>query len=328
MPLDSASVAVLRAVWEVPAVAGDTAADYELLRQLGVTWAARTRDGLLALVIPLSQLPPGTVGRRASGCELLGHPDLRFAHHGREWHASAASLICTDPELVDAFAVLAADISVRLGGADVSWTSVLAMVEEWQTLLAPRGRPSAEAEIGLWGELWFIERSRDLDRALRGWRGPDGDATDFFVEGMSAEVKTTRQRRRHHVSQSQVEEPVGTYEAWLLSLWVKTDPAGELTVPRLAAQILSRASDPADAQRRLGRAGYSPGDRMAYSAAFVVLGEPEWFCVADVPCVRAVDPGVSQLRYRVSLDEAQAADMARATALWWHFHGREYGGSD
>jgi hypothetical protein len=85
-------------------------------------------------------------------------------------------------------------------------------------------------------------------------------------------------------------------------------------------------SDRGAALRRLLRAGYSPPNRAGYAATFVVLAEPEWYSVADVPRVRAADPGVSHLRYRVALDEARRADGVRSDSLWRHFHGHAYGG--
>jgi hypothetical protein len=185
---------------------------------------------------------------------------------------------------------------------------------------------SAEAEVGLWGELWFVAQSVDIGRAVASWRGPECDSTDFFVDGVAAEVKTTKKKRQHHVSQSQVEAPVGSHEAWLMSLWVKTDPGATVTVGHIVDAILKRAPDPVDTLRRIGRAGFSPSDRCEYASGFVVLSEPEWYAVSDVPRVRVADPGVSHLRYRVVLDQARRADASAAERLWQHFHGRKYGG--
>jgi hypothetical protein len=246
-------------------------------------------------------------------------------HQGKEWDAAAAALLCTDPDLIDTFAVLADDVLTRTRSA-FTWQAILAVVEEWQTLLMPRGRATKEVELGIWGELWFVENSRDVGRALLGWRGPDGDATDFFQDGIAVEVKASRTRRQHFVSQAQVETPVGLHEAWLLSLWVKADPGSALTVPWIADSIVAKAPDQAEALRRMAQAGYSPGDRREYTSAFALLSEPEWFALADVPRVRAADPGISQLRYRIALDEARRANAVTAGQLWHHFHEHDYGG--
>lgn len=318
---DRDQISAIRACWSAPSrSAGD---DYALLAKVYGAYAARSQLGLPTLVVPLTAGDVPTVGRRASGCELLGHSSIRFVYEGREWTGPAAALICTDADLVDAFAVLATDVARRVQGG-ATWPGLVTAVEEWQTLLSPRGKLSQEAELGLWGELWFLAQSSDLGRLLAAWRGPEGDVTDFFLDGKAAEVKTSRSCRQHHVSQSQVGSPTGANEAWMVSIWVKADPAGT-TVPALVDRILTRAPDRAEALRCLARAGYSPGDRNNYDAGFAVLAEPEWYAASEIPRVRAIDPGVSHLRYRVSLDETRRADKKMASRLWRLFHGHEYG---
>jgi hypothetical protein len=318
------SIAALRGVWSsVPGKSGN--ADYTLLAEIEGAFAARSRAGLPAVVFPMEDVGTAPFGRRASGCELLAHSETRFVFQGRDTVGPAAALLCIDPLLVDAFVVLAVDAAKRLRASGGSWASLQAIVEEWQSLLAPRGRPSAETEMGLWGELWFLSQSADIERAIAGWRGPDGDATDFFLGGKGAEVKTSRLRRQHFVSLAQVDAPVGTHDAWMMSIWVKPDPGSSSTVATLAESILNRAHDRGEALRRLARAGYSPAERSGYLATFVVLTEPEWFGAADIPRVRAADPGVSQLRYRVSLDEGRRASAPVSDSLWRHFLGHSYG---
>lgn len=323
MASDQARIAALRECWS-GARRANGATDYELLAEQDGAFVARSKAGLAALVLPVEGLGPLASGRRASGCELVAHPTLHFAHGGAEWDGAAAAFLCADSDLLDTFAVLANDLLARTG-PKFAWSSLVAVVEEWQTLLKPRGKPSKETELGLWGELWFIEQSRDVARALAAWRGPEGDHTDFFERGVAVEVKASRVVRQHFVSQAQVESPVGKQDAWLLSIWAKADPGSVLTVPFLADAILARAPDRAEGVRLLARAGYAPADRQEYATAFTLLSEPEWFAAPDVPRVRAADAGVSNLRYRVVLDANLRADAATARGLWHHFHGRDYG---
>jgi hypothetical protein len=323
MNVDHGSVPSLRNLWRDTRVPEQS--DYLLFARFGAACAARSRFGQAALVVPLPTLAERNVGRRSAGIELLGHSAAQFTEGENEWRSPAAALVCLDAELVDTFAVLAADIALRFTTEVASWSSIVALVEEWQTLLSPRGKPSQEAEAGLWGELWFIDSSESVGRTLAAWRGPDRDAADFFVDGEAAEVKTGRLRRQHHVSQAQVDFSVGTHPAWLVSIWIKVDPEATATVPVLVDRILERAPDAADALRRIVRAGYSPANRSGYATGFVVLEEPEWYSAGSVPRVRAADLGVSDLRYRVTLDEQWRADAESARRLWRHFHGRDFG---
>jgi len=304
---------------------GDIAADYLLLRTIDEAYVARTRKGLASIVLPLASVPSAAVGRRTSGIELIAHSSAHFVDGARTWFGPAAALVCVDTDLIESFAVLAADVLQRTIGAR-TWTTTVAAVEEWLSLLTPRGSPSVEAEIGLWGELWFLNRSNDLARLLTAWRGPEGDTTDFFCDGVAAEIKTSRARLCHFVSQAQVQSPVGNCPAWLLSIWVKLNPSDDVTdtVPALVDAILARAPDKAEALKRIARAGYSPADRRAYTSAFRLLEEPHWFDASVVPRVRQADAGVSRLRYQIMLDESLRADGSTAKHLWRHFHQHPY----
>lgn len=313
----------LRATWRIDGPA--SAHDFTLLAPVGPCYAARNRRGEPAFVVPLASVPPGAVGRSAAGFELTPHASLHFELDGRSWDAAAAALSLKDADAVESFAVMAADLSARLP-QDAKWSDVVSVVSEWQELFAPRGKPTAEAELGLWGELWFIANSSNVDATLAGWRGPDRDAVDFFVGGRSAEVKASRAHRVHRVSQSQVTRPVGDHPAWFLSLWVKADPTSDLTVTSLVDRVVARASDQRDAWTRISAAGYRPGDRRHFETGYALMQAPEWYPAAAVPRVHAADPGVSDLRYRVVLDEARRGDDSTANELWVHFHGRAYGG--
>lgn len=314
----------LRSAW-AKSSAAKGGSDYSLLSEYRGVYTARSQAGLAAVVIPLSNLGQSAVGRRASGCELVAHASTHFAFLGKKWDSPAGALVCTDPDLTHTFSVLVADVLARLA-SEFTWQALVAAVEEWQTLLTPRGKPNAETELGLWAELWFLERSHDIARALGGWRGPTGDAVDFFIDALGAEVKASQVERQHYVSQSQVDAPTGNLATWLLSLWVKKDPGSRLTVPNLADRIVNRAPDQGDALRQLLRAGFSPGNRREYTSSYTLLSEPEWYSTADVPRVRTADPGISQLRYLAVLDKQRRANDATSGHLWQHFHGRDYSG--
>jgi hypothetical protein len=310
--------------WENSLRPGGAETDYSLLEVGAGVHAGRSRAGAAALLIELTDVPSPLVGRRSAGFELLPYGSLAFVYGDRRWTSGAAALVNTDPELLSVFAVLAADVEERVSENGRMWKHVVAIVEEWQSLMAPRGRPSAESEVGLWGELWLLAVSTNPDLLLAGWRGPDREEADFFVDGTTVEVKTSRQAGQHHVSLSQLLAPMGQRDAWLLSLWVGLDPIRGCTVPSLADRLIARVTNPSDALRRLATAGYVPADRQFYEATLVLLIEPRWYAVTDVPKVRVVDSGVSRVRYMITLDESLAT--SDSASLWWHFIGREYEG--
>jgi hypothetical protein len=194
-------------------------------------------------------------------------------------------------------------------------------VEEWQTLLAQGTALSGDQQLGLWGELWLISNARDPDRVIAGWRGPDREALDFLLDGLSLELKASRTAHVHYVSQRQVELPAGTYTGCLLSLWVGVDPVRGKSLKELAELLIARASDPPSLLKKLALAGYVPKDSDQYGTRWLVLEAPYWFWAKDVPRVRAADVGVSNLRYRVALDVEKAIPKEQARQLWRHFCG-------
>ncbi len=269
-------------------------------------------------------LPPtGVIGRSATGHELVGRTSLRFEWEARAWDEAAAVLTCTDAALVDAFVVFAADVLGRLRSG-ATWAAIVEAVDEWTELLAPRGGPSAEREAGLWAELWFIAHAVDVDRLVAGWRGPEGDSTDFFVDGRAVDIKASTTRHQHHVSATQVGAPTGDHPAYLLSVWLKSDPLARWSVAGLVDEIVERTTQPALVVTKVRRAGFSLSERALFGQRFAILTEPGWYPTASVPRVRSADPGVSQLRYRIDLGKSPPCAEADARSLWQHFAGQPY----
>jgi hypothetical protein len=277
---------------------------------------------MLALLVPLSA-KPGTVGRRGGGFSLFPAPRISFLYDGRRWEQAAAILECTDDTCVNAFIVLIVDAARRLEGlAESSWRDVLEWLDEWQSMFSG-DTLSPEQQLGLWGELWIIDHAVGVDLLLNSWIGPDHEASDFLIDGMGVEVKASRRAHIHQVSQRQLESPVGSLEAYLLSMRLGADPVGGVSLADLVDRILVKASDPAAFLKRIGELGYSPLDRVQYSSRLVHLEEPQWFHSYDIPRVRAADAGISMLRYTVSLDTGLCLSEEAASVLWRRLCNRE-----
>jgi hypothetical protein len=210
------------------------------------------------------------------------------------------------------------DLAKRLNElcSDATWSSVLGWVEEWQLLLGRPNVMSEEQQLGLWGELWLISKSTRPDSLLAAWRGPEADAIDFFLDGIGLEVKVSRQPHVHHVSQRQVAEPLGEHEAYLISLWIAPDPVRGTSLTQLVNALVAKVADPAFLLKRISELGYSPQHRDQYATRYLLLEYPLCFRARDVPRVRSVDPGVSQIRYVVSLDPDRCLNEEAAKPIW------------
>jgi hypothetical protein len=308
----------------VTAPALNDADDYRIAAALGQAFLARARSSGPTMLIPLPVAPPG-VGRRGGGFSLTPASRVAFDFGGRRWEQAAAALECTDLQLLDAFLVLVVDIARRLtfGQGDVAWSTILSWVEEWQALLGRRSVMSPEQQLGLWGELWILSKAVTPDSLIAGWRGPDREAMDFLYDGIGLEVKVSRKPHVHHVSQRQVDRPVGGHDAYLMSIWVAPEPARGVSISELVDSLIGRVGDGPALLRQIALTGYSPVDRDQYSVRYVPLEPPRWFRAEDVPRVRAIDPGVSQVRYVVGLDLDKSLDAVVASDLWHHFCQRE-----
>ena len=294
--------------------------DYRIATSVGPAFLARARSGAPTLLIPLD-VAPITVGRRGGGFSLAPATRVAFEYGGRRWEQPAATLECTESKLADAFFVLVMDICRRLTSAasGTTWPTILALVEEWQTLLARRAALTPEQQLGLWGELWVISKAVNPDLLVAAWRGPEGEVADFFFDGIALEVKVSKRAHVHHVSQRQIDAPVGVHDAYLLSIWVGIEPVRGISLAELVDTALARVSDPPALLKQIGQLGYSPLDRDQYGTRFIPLDTPRWFRSEDVPRVRAVDPGISEVRYVVTLDIDRSLAGELASDLWRHF---------
>jgi hypothetical protein len=294
--------------------------DYRIATAVGPAFLARGRSGTPTLLIPLD-VAPVTVGRRGGGFSLNPATRVAFEYAGRRWEQAAAALECTESELVDTFLVLVLDISRRLASAatDVTWPTILAWVEEWQMLLARRAVLTPEQQLGLWGELWVISKAANPDRLVVAWRGPEGEAVDFFVDGVALDVKVSRRAHVHHVSQRQIDSPVGLHKAYLLSIWVGVEPVRGTSLAELVDATVGKVSDAPALLRQIALLGYTPLDRDQYATRFIPLDTPRWFRAEDVPRVRTIDAGISQVRYVVTLDIDRSLADDLASGLWRHF---------
>lgn len=291
--------------------------DFQIAGRVGGGFVAKTRRGGTAWLVPLDE-PPNSPGRRAGGFVLASNARVAFEYEGRKWKSPAAVWESTEPKLLDSFLVLLEDAATRLG-PEPSWPGIVAFVDEWQDLLARRAPLSAEQQLGLWGELFVIESAANPDLLVAAWLGPDAGAVDFFVDGIGLEVKTSRRRHSHHVSLSQVDEPVGAREAFTLSFWVSGDPIAGRSLVELVDSILSRVADKALFLKQLSKVGFSLADREAYEAARFVELEPALIVrSADVPRVENSNPAISQVRYVVALDQSAAVSASERARICGH----------
>ena len=176
---------------------------------------------------------------------------------------------------------------IQLGGM-LAGTAFLATIANWKDLLRPIERLSEERQLGLWGELWLLQRlSRALGAAaaVAAWTGPIQEPHDFRLAVTEIEVKATRSRRRSHIISSIDQlEPSPGHQLSLLSLHLEPGGAGGTTLPEMVAAVRALCSgDPATAdtleQRLLIGSKYVDSDAPAYADRFSLRAPPRLIAV-------------------------------------------------
>lgn len=296
--------------------------DYRIAARLGQAFLAKNKQGSLALLVPLAS-DGGSVGRSGGGFTLRAAHEVAFDHNDRIWNQSAAVLECTDDRVSTTFLALVADLAncLSITAGEATWHQILLWMEEWQLLLGRRKILSPEAQLGLWGELLVMSFAPAADVLFAAWRGPEEDTVDFFHDGRGLEVKASKHRCVHHVSQTQVPKPRGEFPSHFLSLWVSVEPVRGVSLAEIIDRLVDRLPDPGAFLKYVSRTGYSLDDREEYMTRFLLLEPPRWFNAEDVPRIRAADSGVSQIRYVVALDTDLSLDESQAQFLCRHFFG-------
>lgn len=224
----------------------------------------------------------------------------------------------------DVFTIVVKDILDELERQKLAENYINALksrIAKWREFFksASERKLSAEAEIGLFGELSFIR-----DMAERGfacvfdfWNGPIKSAQDFQGNKVAIEVKTSSSRELEHVYiSSEVQLDKGNYSELFLSIYrVERDDTSGISLPELIDAV---ASNMAEQQRNRFYAlllclGYTNDDASYYKKKYCIK-EQRTFCVEDsfprITC-RDLPKGVGDVHYALYLDSAApfAADM-------------------
>jgi hypothetical protein len=231
---------------------------------------------------------------------------------------------CEEPNFNGTFATVVDDLVKALAGS----TETLATVEEallaWRWFWG-RGRGlSDEAALGLFGELWFLDRWIE-GADIRTWHGPTGHRHDFTVAELSVEVKASAVRRdgasHHRITHlDQLADP-DTGRLLLFSLQAVRDPNAGNSLPRLIKRLENRYAESAVQSQmlkeRLSQAGWSSTQAHDLATTYRVTAEELYHVEGAFPrLTRASFPGgppigVEEITY--SLDLASCADWRIAT---------------
>lgn len=236
-------------------------------------------------------------------------------------------ITCRHSELEQVFREVVTEILGRIGAGEVPGAAVEGAVNDFRSLLRARRQDiTVESVIGLLGELVILNQLLDENPdGWKMWNGPRRGRHDFRAGPQAIEVKTSlraQQRVVEITSLDQLAEPNGGL-LHLACFFIEHDPHGELHVPELAKQAISKASDTTALRALLSACGYDPDDSKSWSEFRFTLLSFEMYRVVDgFPRLTpknfreaVLPPGVSHFRYRIDLSAATDFRLESAAAV-------------
>jgi len=231
--------------------------------------------------------------------------------------ATYIDLACSDTTLIPAFSAVAVDLHVAAAGRpdDVAG-AVAATLRSWRWFwTVDDAGLTGDSALGLFAELWFLERWLGLPLGVVAWVGPTGHRHDFVTPTASVEAKGTRVRSdgaaTHRItSLDQLDDPE-TGELWLFSLRVVPDPLAANTLAALVQRVIDVLGESPDAlltvRERLAQAGWTPAHANRYQQPWRVVAEELYRVDPGFPRLTrstfpgGVPAGVDNISYTVDL---------------------------
>lgn len=165
--------------------------------------------------------------------------------------------------------------------------AVATAVTRHRRVFASRSLLTVEREIGLYGELLFMEYLIDAigaGEAVASWQGPLAEEHDYVFGTVHFEVKTTSTERRKHVVHGLTQlMPLRNVPLGVLSIQLtRTSGSDGRTLAELVADVRRQAGGyAAELDRRLSAQGWEPDDVDLYRTVWTLRSRPRFYRVQD-----------------------------------------------
>lgn len=197
-------------------------------------------------------------------------------------------------DLFRKFYLLCVDIIELLERADITVAQAIRVsLDSWGQLLSRRTLLSETAQLGLYGELCFLEAliaARGMI-ALEAWTGPRGERHDFRIDSDEFEVKSTKRNQRIHIVNGLGQfEPTPGKRLFLLSLHFELAGSGSgLSLPervcKLRGLVNTYGSGRVALEDGIRAIGYCDADAHFYSDR-LQMRNPPCLIPVDADCPR------------------------------------------
>lgn len=193
-----------------------------------------------------------------------------------------ADVSCLDPSLNEMFAAVADDLAAEVTEhPTATMAAVQRTLDRWRRFWGLERQPmTEEQQLGLFGELWFVDQWAPSLEVLQTWVGPLGNRHDFVSSNLSVEVKTARSSdgyASHRISSlDQLESPEAG-ELLLFSLQLIEDAGAGNSLSGIVNRIQRRLHDRPDLlltlDDRLTAIGWTPLSKQQMTRTFRITSQ-------------------------------------------------------
>lgn len=215
--------------------------------------------------------------------------------HSLKFTADLSGIVVslTNPRFYSVFLVIAADMAASLAALNTE-EEVIAVyskkINQWQSIFNKRYETilTAEQQLGLYGELYFIKELIDLqlhvDTVLESWQGALKEDKDFLIGPNAIEIKTSS-KPDNLVKISNIRQlDEHGFDHLVLHHYTFVKAAdGETTLPALVSElrdIVAESPIPQVFEEKLICAGYFDKDAENYKTSYSLLSE-DYYRVID-----------------------------------------------
>lgn len=164
-------------------------------------------------------------------------------------------------------------------------------LQEWQDLFTDAPPLSREEQIGLWGELYFINQFSRPDKVIEKWRGPENKTFDFVTRYELIDIKTSNESTCHYFSLNQVS---GQRPIYIFTYEIAEDSAG-LNISDLIEQINKRIHNKALFFVRLVKTRVL--NTLPQRTRYIPI-QQRLIKGSNIPQPRKIDKGVEKVRFK------------------------------
>lgn len=275
------------------------------------------------------------VGKEAipAGWKIPDVKGLQVFHGLGRYKDARIVIVASNATFWEPFGVVADDLIRHIGEAMSSARalgSITRRLEMWARFFdrAPSGRLGRAERLGLFGELYLLVQHllpTAGERAVFGWRGPEGEPHDFVVNSIGFEAKCTTAQDpvQFEVSSARQLDDQALGKLFLYGVCLIEGPAGAFSLPGVVASTRSAIErNYPDAALRfedlLMQAGYLDEQAGFYDEERFSVKQDGFFLVSSgFPRLREVDlpSGIGNVRYTVDWSACRPFVTPPSTAL-------------